>query len=299
MPESFFSTGNQIATTEIDVDSPASDVLFAKIKARDVELSDKVGAPTLPVSGSSGEISFEGSVVISANASLSGTHYYENFTLNAGVILTADHLVIFATGTITIGGIVNGVGGGSPANTDNATILSVDPASNGNGGAGGGGGSDSPGGNGARGGGSYISATRVGAGGAPGSGSSSAGSAGETPASWARGTIARGLEFAPLGGAGGGRSSDGAAPGGAGGAAVVLIAPTIVLQGGHLFDLRGADGASGDAGGGGGGGGVLLIRARTLTGTLALNVSGGAGGNSTLSDAGGDGADGWHQIDKF
>jgi hypothetical protein len=258
-----------------------------------------VGSPTLPVSGSSGEIAFEGSVVITASMALSGTHYYQDFTVNSGVVLTVDHFVVYAAGTITINGTINGVGGGSPGNADNTTTLTVDPASNGNGGGGGGGGSDSAGGNGARGGGSLISASLVGVGGSPGNGSSSSGFAGVTPPAWGREAIARGLEFSPLGGAGGGRASDAVAPGGAGGAAVAMIAPSISLGVGHAFILQGQNGGDGDAGGGGGGGGVLLLRCRTLTGSPGVNTSGGLGGNQTLPDQGGNGSDGWHQVDKF
>lgn len=89
MAESFFTSGNQIVTTEIDVDSPVTEGLVSKIKGRDVELSDAI----IPLGGGgpySSDADANGNLTVTVNTSLYGIKHYNNLTINSGVTVTAE-----------------------------------------------------------------------------------------------------------------------------------------------------------------------------------------------------------------
>ncbi len=92
MAETFFTSGNQMVTTEIDVDSPTTEGLMSKIKGRDVELSDKIQGL--------GGTGADGDVTITANTDLYGIKHYNNLTINSGVIVTV-RKVSAGSGTVS------------------------------------------------------------------------------------------------------------------------------------------------------------------------------------------------------
>lgn len=92
MGESFFTSGNQMTVTELDQDSPITDGFLAKIKGRDVELSDKIQG----LGGTGGD----GDVTITTDTTLYGIKHYNNFTINAGVTVTVEK-VSAGAGTVS------------------------------------------------------------------------------------------------------------------------------------------------------------------------------------------------------
>lgn len=264
--------------------------------------------PTSTASGSTA--AHEGTVTISANQALDGTHFYTDFTLDAAKTVTlgdnSERLVIIASGTITINGIIDGVGAGST------------------GGAGG-----SEGGSGTAG---ASGSSQVGGGGGAGAGATGAGAAGggvtwhgSLRASGAAGGATAGangsagttldnedafLDRSVMGGAGGGGGGSAgvgatAGSGGRGGGSVVLIAPTIVLGVDSEIKTTGVTHTAGNnsssGGGGGGGGGHIIMHCNSFTDNgCAFSVAGGAGGASggTGGD-GGNGAAGVRQINIY
>ena len=225
--------------------------------------------------------------------------------VNAGSTITMDviRLVVKATTSIIISGTFDGVGRGNGGGSGGAGTT------NGHGGAGSG-----P----ARGTGGQWSPTG-GPGGGGGAGHMTNGGDGTTASSpvglggtkiermaligqfpWFGDTLV--LQAAGGGGGGGGNGAPGQAggAGGAGGALIILIAPSIVLNSGALFDMRGAAGTTtipNAAGGGGGAGGLVYMIGQTVTfpgsGTV-VNCTGGAGGGNGggTGGVGGAGADG-------
>lgn len=250
-----------------------------------------------PTSTGTGSVqAHEGTVTISGNQALSGTHFYTNFTLDAGVTITpaagAHRLIIYATGTITINGTIAANGAGATGAAVNAV------GNNGMTQPGGGGGATlaDPGG---VGGAVYVHSIVLAAGGAAGAPAS--GNGGNSTAVTAAKTI-----FDPwsiMGGAsgGGGAGNANAGPGGAGGASIVLIAPTIVLGAAAVLNTAGSNGSaasSNQAGGGGGGAGNIYICCRTYTDNGAtFTQTGGSGGNGNGTGGnGGTGSAGIKQI---
>ena len=109
------------------------------------------------------------------------------------------------------------------------------------------------------------------------------------------------LQFRGAGGgsgAGGGTTPRNA--GGDGGGVIYIECETLVFDGTLTANGTNGVGQSGpdaNGGGGGGGGGVILVRAKTIvTNTGTVTVSGGSGGTTGVSFAGGDGADGFMDI---
>jgi hypothetical protein len=252
--------------------------------------------------GTGSTAAHEGVITISGNQNYSGIHFCTDFTLNntitATIIDGSGRLVIFATGTITINGIIDGIGGGSTGGPATTVVNGAGPVG-GHGfthSAGGGGGGEAGAATGGIGGSALIHGIlRVigGAGGAP----TFNGTAGTTRVADLI-SIADALSI--MGGAGGGAGggdTGGTASGvgGNGGASIVLVAPTIVLASTATLNTSGANGGSpgGGAVGGGGGGsaGNIYIICRSFTDNGAtITQSAGTGG--TGPNAGGNGGNG-------
>lgn len=219
--------------------------------------------------------SHEGNVTISGNQSLSGIHFYTNFTLNAGVTVTlpagSKRLIIVASDSISISGAIAAQGAGGTAGTAGSIGLA---------GGDGGAGTDQPGGggqtSGATGGlggailqhGVVLSQAPVGTSGTQMTGSS----------------ITLPLWDAYGGSGGGGGGSPGAGTtgaGGAGGGSVTLIAPSITLSNTATINTSGSNGVAGAGGAGsgsGGGAGNVRIVARFFTDNGAVfTQTGGTG----------------------
>ena len=240
--------------------------------------------------GSGSGISHEGSVTISGNQNLSGIHCYTNFTLNSGVTLTlpdnSHRLVIYASGTITINGTIDGVGAGAAGGA--AATIGLEGATNSGGGSG-----NSGGAGGLAGGDVYIHSVLWAAGGTANGGA---------------GVSVTGQSllldpFSVLGGAGG---SGGTAPstGGNGGGTIVLMGASVVLGSTATLNTSGNPGVAGGVGrggGGGGGAGNVYIFCRTYTDNGAtFTMNGGAGGGADAgSVAGGAGGNGSKQINIY
>ena len=308
MPDSSFSIGNQIATTEIDADSPITDALMTKYRSRDIELIDRMnvfGAPGSVASGS--DVPKQGTLTITANTTTGGMIYCDNYTVGSGVTVSVDNFfMIVATGTITINGTINADYQGAdirPGLFDNAV-----PGPDGNPGIspGGGGGSSNTAQSGGRGG-DVIGVRLGGLGGdGPTFGNGQAGSHNTVSSTYA---IARALDAGLLGGASGGAGAKGsgggvAGDGGRGGGTIILIAPAIILGAASILSVRGGNGVStSDAGsGGGGGGGLIYVRCKSFTGTAGYSIiktgglTGTSGGGNQI---GGNGADGIFQVDIY
>lgn len=246
-----------------------------------------------------------GDVTVNSNQALSGTHYYTNFTLNAGFTLTCGddygYLAIIATGTITINGTLDAIGagpeGGTPlALTDTGYRAIVEGMA----------GVSQPGGSG--GGGLNLPA---GCGGGV-IGKKRGGAAPAFTVAGNNGVQIANVDYAFLfggggsGGAGGGDTATGiGGVGGRGGGSIILIAPTIVLGGASAISTSGTAGANAAAGnaggGGGGGGGNVYIAAQTFTDAgCTFTLSGGSFGTGIGTGAnGGNGATGVKQVNIF
>jgi len=304
MPETSFPSAQQIATTEIDTDSPITEPLLTKFRDRDVTLIDQMAKHGGPSSvGAGSDISYEGDVVIAANQSLGGMHNYNNLMINSGVVVTVDrYVIIMAKGTVTIAGTMDGTGqgplGGAAVSTGVTGLPGQDGAGGGSGGAGGG-----------------SSAYAGGAGGKGGVfGDLVAGGAGAVDTIGGAGTaislrtkgaalLARLLFGGGGGGSGAGSGTNASGAGGKGGAGIIIIAPIIILTGGSLV----ANGAAGESvggsegSGGGGGGGVIYLATKSFTGTTPGQPAGGAAGTepSGAGRAGGAAGAGLVQIDIY
>lgn len=262
--------------------------------------------------GASSTQAHEGTVTIAASQALSGIHFYTDFTLDAAQTLTAadsSHgLFIYASGTITINGIIDCIGAG-----DAGGAGGTGAAGNGAAGSsgftqpgGGGGGAAAAGGNGAAGGGVYKHSVLRQAGAAGGA----SGANGSVGTSVTATSVLLDLFFAMMGGAsGGGGGANGAgteagAAGGRGGGSIILCAPTIVLGAASTLNTSGGAGTAtstdGGAGGGGGAGNILLVCTSLTDGGCTFTMTGGAGGvGSGGGFDGGAGANGVRQINIY
>lgn len=268
-----------------------------RLSDRDMRIGagDRYIGPSSIESGSTAV--HEGSVTISVNQALSGIHFYTDFTLDPGVTLTVDnnagHLTIIATGTVTINGIIDGIGAGG-AGGIRSEFLS-DPGFDGAPGfaqPGGGGGQGS---NGPRGGNGGISHSTYGRGGTtPGGGGIGNGSQGTHRTGALVGMFD---PYSISGGSGGGSGGTGLSGlggnGGAGGASVALVAPTVILGAASQIKTSGSNGSSpghtSGGGGGGGGAGNFYVMARSYTDngcTFTQTAGSGAGSGGTGGDGG-------------
>ena len=286
--------------------------------------------PSNPTSiGTGSTQAHEGTVTISSNQNLSGIHFYTDFTINSGIVVTVPTgfsggyaLAIVATGTVTINGTITAAGSGQPGgaggtstgtggNSGGAGASGTDQP--GSGGGGGGAGIGSNGGSGATGPSALQHGTAWAAGGAGGTAGAGAGGVGGAGPSQTGSIVAR-MCFYPVtsmggcgGSGGGGSGGDGATgvsggAGGAGGGSILIIAPTIVLAGSSTLNTSGSAGAAGttggtsQGGGGGGGGGSagnVAFQCHLYTNNGAtFTLTGGSGGAGGGSGGGGASAGG-------
>ncbi|MCX6787975.1 MAG: hypothetical protein NT108_02305 [Candidatus Kaiserbacteria bacterium] len=211
----------------------------------------------VPISVGTGSTrTHEGTVVISSNQSLSGIHYYTDFTLNSGVTITVPsgkrRLIIIASGSITINGTINARGAGGAGGAGGGAPGYYDPGSPGAPGT------DQPGGaSGSAGGSVVVHGYDFG-----------------TSAQSGSDVLLLADPWTALGGAGGGGGgNDGntgpSGAGGAGGGSIVLMAPTITLASTATLNSSGANGSTspyvGAGTGGTGGGGNIYIMSHSYT----------------------------------
>jgi len=205
----------------------------------------------------------------------------QDINVNATVTVTGTRpLVLFALGTITVGGSIEAAGTtttngpGAPSSSCNP-FQGPAPQNNTNGGGAGAGAS-------------FMS---KGGDGANGNGGSGANGGNAPNAETVDPTLLRAGCAGQLGGNGNGANTRGA--GGRGGGAVYLVAGTINISGSINVSGGGGIGGSADAGGGGGGGsgGMILLDAATLNANGVLISNGGGGGQGADNNTnGGSGA---------
>lgn len=243
---------------------------------------------TLGVSGASGYgDGSDGSVTISSNTTLTRNMFYENLTVNSGVVLETAGFGIWVRTLLTLNGeISNSASGSSGALPSTLVDRMGVGGSNGGTGSGGGGaaGSALPGG-----------ATRYGgAGGAGGAGAGGAGGAAGSSTAAADGLLRFGV-WAPntsimnggtrigggTGGGSGGPASSAAGGNGGGGGGISAVKARRV-EGTGAIRANGAAGANGTnpntGGGGGGGGGASLLETGSTSHSITIEANGGAGG---------------------
>jgi len=238
--------------------------------------------------GTSGDITY------SVDTTLGGNAYYNNITVNSGVVLSSRSYLICALGTLTNEGTIRNNGTNGATISGGAGALTAYWTGGGNGGNG----SVGTGVNGA----TVGSCVLLAQGGGGGNGSGGNGGTGGiiiAPALSAGGprlienyvtvqipTIAGTATKYGFGSGGGGGGGDGTAGGGGGGAAghVFILAKTIAGSG--VIEAMGGDGGTpsgGNRGGGGGGAGGLItvISTTGLPSTMTTNVASGLGGTGT------------------
>lgn len=207
--------------------------------------------------GSGSTRSHEGAVTISSNQTLSGIHFYSDFTLNSGVTVTVPagkkRLVIIATGTITINGTIaaSGAGGaGGAAGTDPNAGSTGGPGTDQEGGGGGDGNTSGGGG----GGNLFVNGVPLTLG--------AQATASDVPMM----TDPSGAMGGAGGGGGGANAFSTGGNGGPGGGSIVLIAPSVILGSTATLNTSGSGGSSGAGGTGGtGGAGNVYVKARSYT----------------------------------
>ena len=248
--------------------------------------------------GSDGDVTISVDTTLAAGADGVKVLRYNNLTINAGVYLEANAvvLVLLIKNKLTINGTIrmNGRGGAGGA--------SGDPPQNGGVGAFGGGG-----------GGSYTSDRYGGIGGGPGTGINThpfqagwgGGGSGGNVGPGGEGKIYLSILKNPLifelahplygGGGGGAGPNGGSGAGGAGGGGIWIEANEIEWGASGLISANGINGVNGTgygSGGGGGAGGFIQVVYKTKTGTSNIEANGGVGGTGYYGSNGGNGADG-------
>ncbi|MDT7040883.1 hypothetical protein [Candidatus Nitronereus thalassa] len=275
----------------------------------DLRVLSPFGLSSTPrATGAGSTQAHEGTVVISSNTNLSGVHFYNNLTVNAGVTITVPagglRLVLIASESITLNGKINAKGaggaGGAPSTTNG------NPGQPGTDQAGGGGGGGHLQGQAGNGGASICHNFTKRAGGAGGGVSTDGTAATSLTGSQALVGFDPFFLFGGAGGGGGGASSGSAcAGGGNGGGSVVLIAPSIIFGASSEIDSSGNNGPNGgtastnSGGGGGGGAGNIYIIAKAIADSgMTFTMNGGAGGaeGSPSPGNGAAGANGFRQI---
>lgn len=204
----------------------------------------------------------DGSVTISSNTTLTRNMFYEDLTVNSGVVLETAGFGVWVRGTLTLNGEISNSGSGVTGALPN-TLVDRMGVGGGNGGTGSGGGAAA--GSGIAGGG-----TRYGsAGGAGGAGAGGAGGAAGSTTAAADGLLRLGVWAPNTSVMNGGTRIGGGTGGGSGGPA-----------------------SSAAGGNGGGGGGIAVVIARQVTGTGAIRANGGNGANAVNANTGGGGGGG-------
>lgn len=230
----------------------------------------------------------DGNVTISVNTTLTRDMYYDNLTVDVGVILTTGFFRIFVKGTLALNGEISVIGVNATSSTG-AVVLTAQTLSSGSGGgsstiAGSGNGvtqSDTLGGTGGTGGSSNAAG---GLGGVAGTGANTTGNR-TAYTLLPHSSMLRLSTISTQGGGGtggGSGSGDGAVVGGGGGsgAGVILICARTITGSGTLKS-KGGNGFSppnGGGGGGGAGGYIFILTEDTVPNTVVFDVSGGAAG---------------------
>jgi len=280
-------TSGRFAMTRMP-DMAAGKIMVGQGSGSNPVEEDKPQAAGLAVFGDGSD----GDITITTNTTLTRDMFYNNLTINIGVVLNPGGYRIFVKGTLTNNGTIarNGNGGGDGSNGSGSTggspgvaAAALPPGSLGGSGAGGPGATGASGAqNGAAG--SAGGASNPGIGGSSGSGGAGGNSNARTSGDGGN----AGNSMAPTADKGGFKSLpfaivlkeiettvvkiNGGAGGGGGGAG-----------GGH------SSGSSGGGGGGGSGGGIVLIVARIINnsnGLIAANGGNGgdAGSSASISD---------------
>lgn len=213
--------------------------------------------------------------VTSGTTALNGEHYYTNFNVSAGAIVTvANYLIVHATGTCTLNGTILANGATNTLNTKGVGGGS-------SGGSGGGAGVGTIGNN------STLTAALNGptsaAGGTAGTSSGGNGGVGATPTTNVQRTVVSsglgndGFEFSGSASVSGANSGGTAVEGGGG---VVLMCASITGAG--VIDVAGAPGnppsTNSEGGSSGGGGGIVILSSQAPeTYGITIYAGGGAG----------------------
>ncbi|MBI2386359.1 MAG: fibronectin type III domain-containing protein [Elusimicrobia bacterium] len=263
--------------------------MIAKLILSSLLLSSAARAALLPAGDYQG-----GGLTVANGDTLSGVYTnVSSFTVPAGVtgfvagLASGPNLVVYAS-TVSITGVINGVGRGQPGGGGG------DSSSSGSSGTGGGTGGGGSGAAAAKGGGGGGGGGAGGAGaGDSGGGVGAAGGAGYGSTGTVTSPISADDAFQGSGGGGGGGGAVVAGGAGAfGGAAIYIEAASMTITGSILVDGSTANVVTVTAsqvhpgGGGGGGGGTILLRATgglTLADGSRLSAKGHGGGNVTSS----------------
>lgn len=249
-------------------------------------MSQKIAPALGPIStGAGSAIAHEGDVTIAGATSLSGVHYYHNFTVNAGAVVSVPvgsrRLILICSGVCTIKGTVSGLGGGVAGVAGDSVNGFDGSSSSGGGGASGGVSTGGVGGN------ALFHGVTIKAGGLTNGGAGASITALDVALEFLSGIFMGGAS----GGSGGDDGGVGGDAGGAGGADIVIIAPTVILANTSVISSQGAVGIHvGGYSAGGGGGGLILIATGSYTDNgCTFNMSGGPG-NSGIGVSGAGGA---------
>jgi hypothetical protein len=230
----------------------------------------------------------DGTVIIAVNTTLTRDMYYDNLTVDVGVILTPGFFRIFVKGTLALNGEITLLGVNATSSTG-AVVLTAQLLSSGSSGGSstltgsGNGGvlSDALGGTGGNGGSSNLAG---GIGGVAGTGTNTTGNL-TAYSLLLNASMLRANTTTTQGGGGtggGSGSGDGAIAGGGGGSGagnIVICARTITGSG--TLRSKGGNGFSptnGGGGGGGGGGYIYILTEDTVPNTVVFDLSGGAAG---------------------
>jgi len=268
----------------------------------------------------------DGDVTISSNTTLTESKEYNNLTINSGVTLSGNRLIIQVADTLTVNGTISTNGQGGAGSTSGGA-----GGAGGTGTWGGSGSGGTAGGNGVKGFGINSNGGNAGNGGSGGGGSSSGHNAGSGGSKgnytaityvdykidyYKTSLVTLPIGFGGGGGAGGGGgggrgvnqyntggTGGGGGAGGNGGGSILIIAKTINIASGGVISSNGNNGSAGGAGvnsatggGGGGGGGaggggmVMLIYQNTFTNNGSITATGGTGGAGGAGGTGNSGA---------
>lgn len=300
MPESSFTSANQVTAVETRSGRFLTESLLRRIVARDVELIDLMerGGPPSSTPAISA-IQKQGDLTYTTNTTIGGIIYCDSFAINPGVTVTIDRfLILVCRGAVTIHGHLDADGKGIQP-----SALQEPPLPGITAGGGGGGGDSTDGIDGSAG---IATAGGLGGVGQNGNGGNAAAmSAMEISI----GFVQRNAYLLIGGGAGGnGGMSTGPYPskkGGAGGGYIEIRCRELIVSANGLISARGKPGADEYdyrwAASGGGGGGIAYIRCVSCNGAERISAGGGAGGIGKVSGApsGGNGADGIKQIEIY
>jgi hypothetical protein len=229
----------------------------------------------------------DGNVTLSANTTLTGDVEYQTVTVNTNITITLAGFRFLAweaagTGTLTL--VDKGTAGGNASGSTKGSKADVRSAG-------------------------YLPAPNQGAdgGGAGANGSDGTGCLSSIiPVTTASGLVGKN-SATKSGGAGGTKTTLASTSGGMRNYVNLQLwrafaSASLVTPLGHAGNGGSAGGASGGGGASGNNGGYAIVSIRKISGTLVIDVTGGAGGNGASDGSGGDGGNGgiigfiYHQI---